>query len=260
MSSMRANPVYRFLRDRREEIDTTSVIGRLSESDRARFYSAMSEHEVNVFAKGKVLISQLPYRSDHLYLIRDGRVKITQRVFFGQAIVDYKTPGEFVGETDMLLGQAPSFTATATEHVTAWKIPGRNFKIYIAQHPDFAAAVMQHLAARVNHLERFKNIHRGRVAERLAQRLLDLGLATSPTGGPGQGFSIQATQADLANSIGATLSAVEIEMAQLRRLGIIRTTRGAVHVDHPQHFVDLLCEAFVEIPAAYHRRFDEPNL
>lgn len=256
MPNMSRNSVYEYLKGRGREIDSTSLLGRLTESEREKFASdVLSECRLEIQPKGTTFISQLPRMARPIYLIRDGRVKIRQLTLYGHAIVDYKSAGEFVGEVDALLGQPPSMSARATESITVWEIPVNRFKTHIVRHPGFAAAVIQHLAARVNLLEQFRNIYKGKVIERVAQRLLDLGLAGYPGIFLGNGFLIHATQVELANSVGATLSAVEDEMRELRRAGVIRTARGVVHVDEPGYLVELLEAGNVETPPDYILRF-----
>lgn len=235
---------------------TQRVSSAVWQTRREKFASdVLSECRLEVQPKGATLISQLPRRMRPIYLIRDGRVKIRQLTLYGHAIVDCKSAGEFVGEVDALLGQPPSMSARATESITVWEIPVSRFEMHIARHPGFATAVIQHLAARVNLLEQFRNVYKGKVIERVAQRLLDLGLASYPGIALGNGFLIHATQGELANSVSATLSAVEDEISELRKAAVIRTSRGVVHVDDPGYLVQLLEEGDIDTPPDYILRF-----
>jgi CRP-like cAMP-binding protein len=264
--SRRKSGLHEFLRHREEALDFSGIFGRLSKPNRDRFYTDITTGcKIENFQRGQTLILGISV-SQPVYLIHCGQVKLTQLTIYGNAVTDYRGPGEFVGEVDGLLDHsAPrTTTATATEEVTAWRIPAERFRAYVIEHSAVAAAIIDYLATRVHQLERYRNLHKGKVLERLAQRLLDLGLASQPGVTLAYGFSISTTQAELANSVGATLSAVEAEMRTLREAKIITTVRGIVNVLNPAYLVELLDTADIDTPIDYHQRFvaaqtDNPN-
>ena len=255
MSKDETHPAYRYLKKRVRDNGPKSLLNRLSSYELERFHSEVLDTcIVRTIKRGGLLLSELS-PNQPVYLLQDGRVKITQSTYHGPAIMDYKTTGDFVGEVDALSGGYPSHSAKAIESTRTWEIPSQRFTDYITRNPVFALTAIAHLSCQIVDLRRFANQHKGKVPERLAQRLLDLGLATYPGIDLDSGFKIRTTQRELAGAVGATLSKVEIDLRELRRAKVVRTGRGVVHVDDPAYLVKLLDTADIELPSSYIQRF-----
>jgi CRP/FNR family transcriptional regulator, cyclic AMP receptor protein len=246
--------LYGYVYERTPLIGSTTLLDRLPHLEKEKFlHDIVAELDPKHLRRGDSLLSQLPRKQQPIYLIDTGLVKISQLTPSGTAVVGFKTDGELIGEVDALLGRPPAMSAKAVQPTDAWEIPADRFQAHIASHPALATAVIEHLATRVTILEQFRT-YKGKVVERLAQCLLDLGLACYPAKTSlSRGFRVPATQAELASSIGVAISAVENELRKIR--SAVQSIRGVVHVTQPRYLVECLQKGDIHMPPDYKQRF-----
>lgn len=173
-------------------------------------------------------------RSDHVLLLRDGRVKIVNTSVDGkEVVVAVRGPGELVGELNALAGsEAPrAGSVIALDDVTTQAIAAHDFLAYLEQHPAAALPLVRQLAERVREASgrhvaagSYDTLHR--VARELLRRA-DLQGDQTKDGLP---VGEEMSQTDLAGLVAASRESVARALAVLRRQDLIATSRRSIVV------------------------------
>ena len=170
-------------------------------------YGGQVGTEVLVLVSGRVKVS---------YLTRDGR----------EVILDFRGPGDLLGEIAVVDGNPRSNTVDAIEAVEALAMPAADFKALVASSPTLANELLQ------NMIRRFRDADRkliefgatntvGRVAARLVEMVDRFGTVTAT----GHAIDLPITQDELAGWTGASREAVAKALQTLRELALITTER-----------------------------------
>jgi CRP/FNR family cyclic AMP-dependent transcriptional regulator len=156
-----------------------------------------------------------------------GRVKVTYLTEDGrEAILDFRGPGELLGELAVLDGSHRSNTIQAIEAVDALTMSAAEFKTLVARSPTLANTLLQHVIRRSKDSDRklveFGASHTvGRVAARLLEMVERFGKVTDV----GHVIDLPITQEELAGWTGASREAVAKALHALRESGLIATER-----------------------------------
>ena len=89
----------------------------------------------------------------HLYLVRDGHVRLFRKARGMERSVGVLGPGELVGEEALLHGAHRSATGEAIEPVTALVIESDTFRALVRARSDVGEGVIEQLAARLRRAE-----------------------------------------------------------------------------------------------------------
>lgn len=161
-----------------------------------------------------------------MYVIQQGKVKITRKVGAKEALLAVIPPGEFFGEMAIINNKPRSATATVTEDSQLLVIDGRTFEAMIRGNAEIAVRMIKRLADRLEHANRQIELllHRDpnhRVVQLLRQSANDYG-APSPTG-----TAVPLGEQELASQVGLTVAEVMqvINRLELARL-VTRTAEG----------------------------------
>ncbi len=190
----------------RETIRSRSVRRRF-DTGATLMYEGQVGAEVLVLVAGRVKVS---------YLTREGR----------EMILDFRGPGELLGEMAVIDGKPRSNTVAAIEPVEALAMTAARFKALVASSPTLSNELLR------NMIRRFRDSDRklvefgasqtaGRVAARLVEMVERFGTVTQT----GYVVDLPITQDELAGWTGASLEAVAKALAALRELGLITTDR-----------------------------------
>lgn len=173
-------------------------------------------------------------RSDHVLLVREGRVKIVNTSVDGkEVVVAVRGPGELVGELNALAGsEAPrAGSVVALDDVTTQTIAASDFLGYLEQHPAAALALVRQLAERLREATdrhavagAYDTLHR--VARELLRRAELHGEPSDDGVLVGHGLS----QTDLAGLVAASRESVARALTVLRRRDLIATSRRSIVV------------------------------
>jgi len=173
-------------------------------------------------ARGQVLFVE-GERSEHLYVVDRGRVKVLVSSARGDELVlSVLGPGDCLGELSVLDGADRSATAVALDDVALWCVPAEAVRTLLGRSPAVALAVAEELAGRVRRLT-------GAAADLV---FLDLPrrLAKLLVGVDGPGVA-DLNQSELAAQLGVTRQSLNRALQRLQ-------DRGWVAVDHGVHVVD----------------------
>jgi CRP-like cAMP-binding protein len=184
--------------------------------------SAGLGREIVEFCENHILFSQ-GNAADSLIYLQTGRAKLTVRSSNGkEATVTYITPGDFVGEESLVAADAlHTSTATAITHCKTLRIERGEMLHALHEEHQLSDVFRAFLLARAMRIQSDLVDQLFNSAEkRLAQTLLLM----SGFGETGELVRLpsEITEESLAESIGASKSAVRFFMNRFRELGFIR--------------------------------------
>ncbi len=170
------------------------------------------------FPKNVTIVEEgLP--GDYMYIVREGRVKVTKRSEDGrEKIMDYLGPGDFFGEMT-LLDQAPRSASVETlEPVRLFALSRNDFLGLLRGSADLALAVIKVLSARL----RDANQQAGSLSfEGVRQRLVGLFGRIATTEADGLRLTPKLTHQEIANMIGTSRETVTRIVKQLKQDGLL---------------------------------------
>jgi CRP/FNR family cyclic AMP-dependent transcriptional regulator len=186
---------------------------------------------VRTFARGQALMhqEQVPHS---VLLLRSGRVKVSLiTASGGESVLAFRGPGDLVGELSALDAEPRSATAVAVDRVEALVVADHEFRVFLAERPAAAMALLRVLAWRLRDSDA-KRIQFAAytTAGRVAARLLELCERFGSREGPAIRIVLPLSQEELAGWAGASLQAVGRALRTMRSLGWIETRRREIRV------------------------------
>lgn len=206
-------------------------VGFLEELDPADRAAIRSRSGPRRFQAGSTLMYEGQVGTEVMILV-SGRVKITYLTKDGrEVILDFRGPGELLGEMAVVDGSPRSNTVEAIEAVEAVAMRATDFKALVASRPTLANQLLQHMIRRFRDSDRklieFGASHTiGRVAARLVEMVERFGMATTTS----HVIDLPITQEELAGWTGASRESVAKALHTLRELGLITTERRRITV------------------------------
>jgi CRP/FNR family cyclic AMP-dependent transcriptional regulator len=199
-------------------------------------------------------------RSDHVVVIVTGKVKISSISEDGyEAVLAVRSGGDIVGEFSALDGRPRSASVHAIDTVAGVLVSGERFRLFLADHPTAAVALLGRVVGRLRESDRRRaEFGPHKVTERVARLLLELAesYGSPAVNGAGTAITVPFSQSELAGATGASREAVARSLRQLRERGAVRTERRKITVLRP----DILRQ-FGAAPAVPHPRAgDRPEL
>lgn len=162
--------------------------------------------------------------SEHLYVIRNGRIKIMIDSDRGDALLlTVLSAGDLIGELSMIDGLDRSTSAEALEASTVLALPAVQIRQVLTAHP---AALMAMAVELATSLRRVSDTAADLVLLDLPRRLAKLILIRTTSGRAELGL----TQSDLAAQLGVTRQALNRALGGLVKRGWVSTDGTAVQV------------------------------
>ncbi|TCO62674.1 Crp/Fnr family transcriptional regulator [Actinocrispum wychmicini] len=181
------------------------------------------------WAPGQILIREYD-TTDHVVLIISGKVKISSAASSGrQVMLALRGPGDLLGETAAIDGDARSATVTALTDVEAVTLTAPDFLRFLTTTPSVAVELLKIVLSRLRESTR-RRLEGGAydVPTRTALLLLDYALEY---GDENNGtITVRMRQVDLADAAGASREAVAKALRIFRDAGAVRTNRGRFEV------------------------------
>jgi CRP-like cAMP-binding protein len=164
---------------------------------------------------------------DRVLLITAGNVKLTKSARSGaEVVLDFRGPGDVIGEQAVLGGGDRSATVEALTPVSAVAIPAREFGAWLASAPDAMLALLATLERRLRESDRQRlEFGSAQTLARVAARLLDLAERFGRADDGGTVIELAIAQEELAAWSGASREATVKALRSLRSLGIVETSR-----------------------------------
>ena len=173
-------------------------------------------------------------RSDRVFVVLEGRVKVTNDTPEGREIVlSVLGPGNLVGEFEALDGTDDPRTASnvALEPVECRMIPAVEFLAFLEACPRRPMAVLQEIVHRLRAADRRRSAATSLdTGHRLAAFLLEMHDDHRRTGSEGTAIDVPLTQEELASLIAASRDSVVRALSWLRRQGLVTTERRRIVV------------------------------
>jgi CRP/FNR family cyclic AMP-dependent transcriptional regulator len=167
---------------------------------------------------------------DCLYGILSGRVRIYSTSADGEEILlNVMDKGELFGEVALLDSRPRTASAAALEQTELMCIHRDHLLPYLRQHPDIALGMFSLLCSRIRWTATL--LEDGAFLDfpaKLAKRLLFLSERYGCADRQGTRISLQLSQDDLGNMVGATREAINKQLALWRSQGIVQTARKTV--------------------------------
>jgi len=200
--------------------------GFLGDLDPADREALLARSRPRRFRAGTTLMYEGQAGTEVLILV-SGLAKVTYLTEDGrEVILDFRGPGELLGELAVVDGTPRSNTIQAIEAVEALAMSATEFKTLVASSPTLANTLLQHVIRRSKDSDRklieFGASHTiGRVAARLLEMVERFGTVTDA----GHVIDLPITQEELAGWTGASREAVAKALHSLRESGLITTER-----------------------------------
>jgi len=181
------------------------------------------------YRKGQVIYNQ-DQPSSNIYLVIDGKVKVSHCVDDGkQIVVDIYQPDEFFGESAFLHLPHRCEEARALEDVKlmSWTTP--EIEDITNKQPRLAVALLQVLVQRTMEFsQRIESLCVDNIGQRVARTLIRLSERMGTVEKDGSVRMIPFTHELLSQYIGTSREVVTMHMNRLRRQGYIRYSRKTI--------------------------------
>ena len=177
--------------------------------------------------------------ADSIYLVREGRIKITALVEGGHEVLhEIVGPGEIFGDTSALLHMPRTTSAQALEASLLCEIRRTAFETLLSTYPELLFQLLKSVGLRLKQAEaQLVNVVCNDISHRVRKTLFDLMVKES---GPmlDRPIKIKITQQDLANLIGASRQKTWQTLKELEDSGVLQLMYRSILVIAPNKLGD----------------------
>ncbi len=187
-------------------------------------------------AKGEILFRQGD-EGAAMYIILQGRIKISVSRRMDKVTLAILGPGEFLGEMALLDGLPRSADSVALEDCQLYVLNRRDFLSFLRHNENAVRAILSSLSMRLRKTDdQLAEMCFLNLSTRLAQKLVqmtELEDSRDPRSledlNP-EGYSLKISQRELGDILGVSRESVNKELKYLRDHGIVSTSRNFIHV------------------------------
>ena len=173
---------------------------------------------------GRVLFRQGETATSHIEILLRGYVKVTTVEEGTESLLSIRGPGDMLGETATLTGDARTATVRASGPVVAVVITRADFRRFLDRYPDVAVIMAATMASRLRWANRRRSEFTAYSADiRLARLLVDLGTTYGEPVPEGVRLGALLSQPELASMVGIAEATAQKAFSDLRRRGLIKT-------------------------------------
>jgi CRP-like cAMP-binding protein len=172
--------------------------------------------------------------SDWLYIVSEGKVKITKLSMDGKEIIlEVIQPADFFGVVAVLKGFPYPANAVAMEDTRLLRISRSNLLRILDRFPNLMYCLALQLGERMkgSH-ETLKNIALERVESRIASLLLKLSDKTGTKVDGGTLIDMKLTKQDIAEMVGTTVETSIRTMSKFKKLGVVSEKNGKILINN----------------------------
>jgi len=200
-------------------ISTNNLFADLPEQEMNEIVAMMTPRTI----KKKGFAYSAGDRADTLYILKEGRIKITHLAEDGRELtIDIIEAGDIFGELTLAGEEERRTSAEALEDSFVCVITRKNFEDFIGTKPRLSLAITKWMGWRLRRIEnRFENLIFKDVRARLTALLQDLAQKYGEEVEGGRKIAIRLSHQELANLIGATRETVTLELNNMKRRGKI---------------------------------------
>lgn len=173
--------------------------------------------------------------ADYMYLVQQGRMKITALTEEGQEVLhEIVGPGEVFGDTSTILRIPRTTSAQALESCVLCEIHRKDFETLLCAYPELSIQLLKSIGLRLKKAEaQLVNVICNDVSHRVREALIDLINKESATW-PDRPIKISITQQDLANLIGASRQKTWQALKELEDSSVLRLMYRSILVIAPK--------------------------
>lgn len=178
--------------------------------------------------KGEILFRQGD-EGTALYLILQGRIKISLSMRMDAVTLAILGQGEFLGEMALLDGLPRSADAIALEDSYLYALNQKDFLSFIVNNEKVVRGVLASLSMRLRRTDDllaemcFLNL-----SARLAQKLVEFADQQRPD--ENDEYNLKISQQELGSMLGVSRESINKELKHLRDKGVVSTSRNYIHI------------------------------
>lgn len=197
---------------------------------------------IHKFLKKKELIYLPGDRSDKVYLLKEGRVKVSRLSEDGKEMtMVILEPGEIFGESALYSDdETRSTMAEALDDALVCTVYRRDFEEMLKNQPELSLKLTKEVGKRRREIEsRLEDMVFRSVPARLAHLLLNLADKYGKEKKEGILLDIPLTHMEIANLIGSTRETTTTELNNFKREGLITVKTRDIYLTDPEGLLDL---------------------
>jgi CRP/FNR family cyclic AMP-dependent transcriptional regulator len=171
--------------------------------------------------KKKALVYSEGDNADKLYILKEGRIKISRLAEDGKELtMDIIEPGDIFGELTLAGETERETNASALEDSFICTVARDDFEKFLKMRPALTFTITKWIGVRLRKIEnRFENLIFQDVRARIHSLLQDLAEKYGKDVPAGRKITIKLSHQELANLIGATRETVTFELNKMKKLG-----------------------------------------
>lgn len=183
------------------------------------------------YAPGQILFHEGD-RSERVYVCRRGGIRIFVTLVSGRELtLGRKEPGDLFGELSGLDHRPRSASAVAEIATVVSSMSADDFLDELHLQPHLSVEVLVSLAHQLRRANaRLRSRNGESTLVRTGHVLIEMSSLKLRHDGKAQHISVEITQGELAEWIGATRESTARALARFRSAGVLRTTRGCIIV------------------------------
>lgn len=196
-----------------------------AEADHQKLASMLRRKSIG---KGEILFRQGD-EGTALYIILQGRIKISMSRRMDKVTLAILGQGEFLGEMALLDGQPRSADATAMEDSQLYILNRKDFFSFLVNNESAIQSIISSLSRRLRKTDDllaemcFLNL-----SVRLAKKLFELAEPQTSAEEKPPGWTLKISQRELGDMLGVSRESINKELKILRDKGVLSTSRNYI--------------------------------
>lgn len=217
-----------------------SIFSALSDSELINIIKLAIKRE---YIKGEVLCSEGEV-SDNLFLIRDGKIKISKMTKSGkEQILHILTKGDFFGEANLFDNKESTFTATAISNAKLCTLSKANLQLILEKNPEISMKILRELSHKLVETEELaKFLATKDVEARIASMLLEFSNKFGKLVNGNINIDLPLNREDMANYCGVTRETISRKLSKFENENIISLIGNKIIVIKDMNLIKSLSE------------------
>jgi CRP/FNR family transcriptional regulator, cyclic AMP receptor protein len=228
-------------------VSRLDILSKLPTGDRAELESVA---RLKTFDKNDYIF-RAASPGNNVYILTKGRVKIFQLSPTGRKIILWFCfPGEMFGMAETSGNWPREVYAQACTDTEVLSIYEKQFKTFLATHPDSSLLTIDVLACRLRVLgEMLLNVSTDNVTTRLVKLITRLSALYGKRQDQNHDLylDIPLTHQEIADMIGTSRQTVTTELGHLQKQGLVRMESQCLHIQNPKSLAGLIKDSEIQL-------------
>ena len=167
-----------------------------------------------------------------LYIIHQGRIKISMSKMLDKLTLAILGPSEFLGEMALLDGEPRSADAVALEETELYALNRKDFLVFLKNNDNAVFNILTALSMRLRKTDNLlaEMCFLG-LSARLAKKLVELAVVPEQEQKTAMEYCLRISQQELANILGVSRESINKELKVLRSRKILSTSRKSIKIN-----------------------------